>query len=99
MSSPATKPEAVAVETTTFYSVRDGAPYTTSDPSEITRMRMSRNFSETQDVPAEIDQQFHPGDHTVSEVIQHLAEHPEQVDRVVAEERKGQNRKTITGEA
>jgi hypothetical protein len=41
---------------------------------------------------------FDPSDHTVAEVQQYLADHPDDTDRVVELERAGKNRAGIVGE-
>lgn len=39
---------------------------------------------------------YDPADHTVQEVLDYLAEHPEQREAVIASEQSGKNRVTIT---
>jgi hypothetical protein len=46
------------------------------------------------DAPGEFD----PSEHTVAEVEDHLAEYPDDADRVLDAERAGKNRVTLTGE-
>lgn len=71
---------------------RDGQPFRTENPTEITRLR-SRGY----EIQGEV---FHPADHTVAEVNAYLAEHPEDADRVIAEERKAEKpRVSINGVA
>lgn len=78
--------------------VKNDVTYSTDDPAEITRLR-SRGFAEASaaPVPQIEDVEFHPGDHNVDEVLTHLAEHPEDHARVVAEEKAGKARQKIVG--
>jgi hypothetical protein len=88
----------------TFYSTRTGAPYSTSDPVEITRLRASRGHAEdksaalAQVAPENADPGlFDPNSHTVSEVIEYLSANPGDYERVMEVERAGKNRAGIVG--
>lgn len=43
----------------------------------------------------DLDTPFDPGEHTISQVLSHLDEHPEDLDSVIALERSGKQRVTI----
>jgi hypothetical protein len=47
---------------------------------------------------AEDEAEFDPGEHTVAEVEDYLADNPDDADRVLEAERAGKNRVTLTGE-
>jgi hypothetical protein len=78
-----------------FYNA-DGVPYETTDPVEVTRLRMSRGHTTGEPEP-DPDPRFHPENHDVASVMAHLEDHPEDHDRVLAEERGGKARKSILG--
>jgi hypothetical protein len=46
----------------------------------------------------EAEAEFDPDEHTVAEVEDYMAEHPDDADRVLDAERAGKNRVTLTGE-
>jgi len=70
----------------------DGREYRTSDRLEIKRLTLGFGYTEKSDT-------FHPADHTVTEVVQYMKDHPEEADRIRAEELSAEKpRKTITGE-
>lgn len=78
----------------------DGTPYRTDNQSEVIRLR-GAGYNETK--PEErvtfADQQFHPADKKVDEVLTFLAEHPQDAERIIAEEKAGQARVSIIGKA
>lgn len=75
-----------------------GQRYRTEIPTEITRLRSS-GYTDGPERPATVtDLQYHPADHPYQEVLDYMAEHPEESDRIVAEEKAGKNRVSITGE-
>lgn len=47
--------------------------------------------------PGSGDGGFNPADHTVAEVTAYLEAHPDEADAIIALEREGKNRTTITG--
>lgn len=71
----------------------DGSKFRTESPVEITRLK-SRGYVEG--VPG--DRLFHPGDHKIPDVLAYMADNPQDIDRVLEEERAGQARKGILGE-
>lgn len=81
----------------TFRLKSDGREYTTRDPAEATRYRMSRQYEEVgvATPPTITETQFHPGGKKVAEVMTYLQENPEDAARVIAEEKGGENRPTI----
>ena len=77
----------------------DGRAYTTDVPAEVTKLRMSRKYSEQGVTPVTVvDTQFHPGDASAAEVKAYIQEHPEQADRIISEEKAGKRRGSIIGE-
>lgn len=67
---------------------RRGDKYSTDDPTEIVRLRAYGYTVDSPEFPPTVtEQQFHPGDHPVPEVLTYLAEHPEDVERIRAEEK------------
>lgn len=75
----------------------DGRSYTTENPSEVTRLRMSRRYTEEGVKPVK-DARFHPEGKSVEEVKAYIEANPEDAKRVVAEERAGKARKTVVEE-
>lgn len=71
---------------TTIYSP-DGRPVSSSLPAELTRLRAA-GYTDSRP--------FVPDEHTVPEVLEHVEEHPEEAPAVVAAERRGKGRKSIT---
>lgn len=47
--------------------------------------------------PQASDGSYDPGEHTVAEVEQYLAEHPDEADAVLDAEQRGKNRTSLTG--
>jgi hypothetical protein len=47
---------------------------------------------------AEAEAEFDPSEHTVAEVQDHMAEYPDDADRVLDAEAAGKNRVTLTGD-
>jgi hypothetical protein len=47
--------------------------------------------------PGEVIPEFDPGDHTVAEVEQYVADHPDQREAVLDAELAGKNRTTLVG--
>lgn len=76
------------MEPVTLYNPTDGTAVTTRTPAEAVRLRAA-GYGETQ--------AFDPEEHTVDEVQEHLSEHPEDTQRVVAAEKTGKGRRTILG--
>lgn len=76
----------------------DGETFRSESPVEITRLRSRGYTLEGESVVTFADTQFHPGDHKVDEVKAYIALHPEDANRVIAEEKAGQARVTIVGE-
>jgi hypothetical protein len=75
----------------------DGVRYRTEDPLEVTRL-IAAGYTDTRKRPPTIvDVQFHPSDHGVDEVLTYLAEHPEEAERIIAEEKAGKARVSIIG--
>ena len=73
-------------------------PYRTDDPMEIGRMKARGYVEADAGLPPSIEEQrFHPDGKSVAEVQQYLDEHPEDADRVVAEEKAGAARVSIVG--
>jgi hypothetical protein len=67
-------------------------PETTPDAEELA----AESEEQLEEVPEESGEElFDPGEHTVTEVNAYLAEHPEDRDRVLAEEEAGRGRKGI----
>lgn len=93
--------ERTAAERTTLYAP-DGRPYETSVPAEIVRLRAAGYSTTapeqltvtTADGGAEL---FDPATHNVDEVQAFLREHPELAEQVIAAEKAGKNRTSITG--
>jgi uncharacterized phage protein gp47/JayE len=88
-----------------FVYIPTGAEYSSESPAEVTRLRMSHKYREVGvQVPVESTkdgepQVFHPADHSVKEVQQYIKDHPEDADRVIAEELAAeQPRTTIVGD-
>lgn len=70
----------------------DGRPYRASNPVEIKRLIAGFGYTEAPDT-------FHPDDATVAEVKKYLKDNPKDAERVIAEERAGQNRTSIVGDS
>lgn len=66
----------------------DGIEVPADTPTEITRLK-ARGYTETRP--------FVPAEHTVEEVVQHVESNPDEASTVLAAERAGKNRKTVTG--
>jgi hypothetical protein len=85
----------------TFYTA-EGGQFTTSDPGQINRLKLSRSHflspQEAADPLAAEDTRFHPDNASVDEVHAYLQEFPTDAERVLAEERSGKARKGIIGE-
>lgn len=82
----------------------DGTSVRVGTPAEVTRLR-SAGYKDTPPeaitVPAEAPghsgAEFNPGEHTVEQVQAFLQEHPDLADAVIAAEKAGKNRTTLTG--
>ena len=72
--------------------------YRTEVPSEMVRLKASGYTEGTKPVPTVDDQRFHPANKPFGDVLKYIAEHPEDANRVIAEEKAGQARKSIVGE-
>lgn len=98
MTSPTN--ETPTVDAVTFYSTRTGEPYTSTDATEITRLSSSRgHVLDKKDAKAQAEAgSFDPSAHGVKEVVDFLTKNPGEHDRVVAAERSGRNRSSITGD-
>lgn len=88
-------------ERTTLYSP-DGRPYSTTSPTEITRLKAGYGYTDTPPEQLAVaapdgtpPQVFDPAEHTVDQVNAFIAEHPELADAIVAAERQGKNRSSI----
>lgn len=86
----------------TLYSP-DGRSYETESPAEITRLKAygySEDRPEKLVVPASADpavvEVFDPAEHNVDEVNAFLKAHPDLSEAIVAAERQGKNRSSIT---
>lgn len=55
-------------------------------------------LDEVTPVAAAASEAFDPGEHTVAEVHDYLAEHPDQTDAVLAAEQAGKARTTLVGD-
>lgn len=75
----------------------DGVTFRTENPSEIVRLKSRGYAVEGEPVVTVHDTQFHPADHGYREVLDYIAEHPEQANRIIAEEKAGQARISIVG--
>ena len=76
----------------------DGTKYRSEDPVEITRLK-SKGYTDTQKrPPTVVQQQFHPADHKQDDVLTYMAEHPAEVDRIIAEEKAGKARPKVLGD-
>jgi hypothetical protein len=53
------------------------------------------NNNVTDSVPVVEDEVFDPADHTVAEVLDYAAEHPDEVAAIAAAEEAGKNRSTL----
>ena len=53
--------------------------------------------SGSEPAPEPTDLQFDPAEYTVAEIEEYLEDHPEERDAVIAAERKGKNRASLTG--
>lgn len=88
------------VEPVEFYN-EDGASYIATEPGEINRFKLSRTHFLSPEAAAEPlqqdDHRFHPGDTgvTVDDVLSYLDQNPDDIERVLDEERAGKNRSTI----
>jgi hypothetical protein len=77
---------------------RQGQTVRTEVPSEMVRLK-ARGYAEGETpVPTVEEQQFHPANKPFQDVLNYIADHPEDANRVVAEEKAGQARKSIVGE-
>lgn len=77
----------------------DGRPYHTSNPVEITRLKAAQGYVEEGEREiATDDGLFHPAGQTVKTVQKFIDENPDQAERVLAEERAGEARKTLVGD-
>lgn len=78
---------------------RDGGDgYRTEVQTEITRLIAAGYTLDTPERPPTVaEQQFHPANANVDEVLTYMAENPAEVDRIVAEEKAGQRRVSIVG--
>jgi hypothetical protein len=72
----------------TLYSP-DGRATETDNPTTIVNLK-ARGYRE--------ERPFVPAEHTVTEVLGHVEEHPEDAPAVVTAERAGKSRKSIVGE-
>lgn len=74
----------------------DGREYRTSNVLEMKRLINGHRYViKGEDKGSAV---FHPGDHTVVEVVAYIKDHPDDADRVLDEERTGEARKTLIGE-
>ena len=73
----------------------DGLEYRTSNPVEAKRLVAGFGYREA----PEGQPVFHPGEHSVEEVVKYMKDHPDEAERIVAEELDAEKpRKTITGD-
>lgn len=77
--------------------LEDGREYTTEDPGQVNRLRLSTRYTE-KGAEKVADPVFHPEQHTVSEVAEYIAANPQDAERVRAEERGGKGRSSLLGE-
>ena len=75
----------------------NGAEYRTESAVEITRLR-ARGYAVEEQPPTVVDEQFHPADHKVDEVLDYMESHPDDVTRIIAEEKAGKARTSIIGD-
>lgn len=75
-----------------------GQFYRSETPLEITRLRARGYTFEGEPVVSFADTQFHPVHYAVKEVLDYIEAHPEDADRVIAEEKSGKARVSIVGE-
>ena len=68
-----------------------GREYRTSNQTEVVRLTMSGRY----EVKGQV---FHPAEHSVKDVVEYIKNHPEERDRIIAEELGGQARTTIVGD-
>jgi hypothetical protein len=82
---------------TTFRLKSDGREYTTHNPAEVNRLRLSRSYEEVgvDPVPTVKDEQFHPEGHSVKDVRSYIDRHPAERERILAEEKAGKARTTL----
>jgi hypothetical protein len=72
--------------------------YRTEIPSEMVRLKASGYTEGGRPVATVDEQRFHPANKPFQEVLTYINDHPEDADRVIAEEKAGQRRKSIVGE-
>lgn len=75
----------------------DGIPFRTENPGEVVRLKARGYTLQGEPVQTFAEQQFHPADHDVKAVQDYLVEHPEEIKRVIAEEKAGKARVGIIG--
>ena len=75
----------------------DGVPFRTENAAEGVRLKSRGYTLQGEPVTTFADEQFHPGDKGVDEVIAYMTQHPEQASRIIAEEKSGKARVTIVG--